>query len=146
MNWGYKILLLFSGFVIMILFMVFLAYRQDVPLVAEDYYRMELNYQEEINMLKNARSLDDPVIVEFTPEQNIMVIRYPESQSGPFTGRIRLMRPSDPALDTEFSVKTGENHVQEIRIGSLRKGFWKLKIFWMHGSEQFLEDKDIIIQ
>ena len=146
MNWGYKILLLFSGFVIMILFMVFLAYRQDVPLVAEDYYRMELKYQEEIDMLKNARSLNDPVVIGISPEQNILVIRYPESQSGPIAGTIRLMRPSDPSLDTEFLVKTGENHLQEIHIGSLKKGFWKIKIFWMNGGDKFLEEKDIIIQ
>ena len=39
MNWGHKILFLYIGFVLLVLIMVFLAYRQDVPLVSDDYYQ-----------------------------------------------------------------------------------------------------------
>ncbi|MCK5210529.1 MAG: FixH family protein, partial [Cyclobacteriaceae bacterium] len=38
MNWGWKIVVLYSAFVIMTLSMVFFFMRQKVDLVADDYY------------------------------------------------------------------------------------------------------------
>ncbi len=146
MNWSYKILLLFSGFVLLVLTMVFLSYRQEVPLVSEDYYQQELNYQNEIDMLRNARSLDDHLVIETVDAENSLVIRYPEGQAGRISGKIIFMRPSNPDLDTNFAVKADDSLVQSIRTGGMQKGLWKIKIYWEQGNRKFLEEKDIIIQ
>jgi hypothetical protein len=146
MSWGYKILLLYSGFVILTLIMVFLAYRQDIPLVADDYYDQELKYQEEINKLTNARSLPHQVSIEYDSREQFLKITYPLEQKGVIQGTIRLQRPSDPKLDTSFPVKSDEMHIQKISTVGLQKGYWKLKLYWENSNIQYLEEKDIILQ
>ena len=146
MSWGYKILFLYAGFVLLVLFMVFLSYRHDVPLVTDDYYRQELKYQEEINKLTNARSLPDPISIEYHVNEQTLVINFPSEHTGKLTGTILFQRPSDLKLDTSFPVKTDEKLVQRITTGGMQKGYWKLKVYWEHSGIQYLEEKDIILQ
>jgi hypothetical protein len=146
MSWGYKIFLLYSGFVILTLVMVFLAYRQDVPLVADDYYDQELKYQEEINKLTNARSLPHPVSIEYSISDQALVIIFPAEHTGALSGTIRFQRPSDPRLDTGYPVKTDGNLMQKISTRGMQKGYYKLKVYWDHSGVHYLEEKDIIIQ
>ena len=65
MNWGHKILFLYLGFVILVMVMVFMAYRQDVPLVSDDYYEKELKYQDDIDQFKNAALLAEPIYIKY---------------------------------------------------------------------------------
>lgn len=146
MNWGYKILLLYSGFILMTLVMVFLAYRQDTPLVSKDYYEKELRYQEDIDEMKNARELPDPIRIEYLPSEEILEIRYPQSNTGQIKGNIQLMRPSDPLQDTGFEVKAGDNRQQRISTASMARGLWKLRIGWENSGKKYLEEKDLILQ
>ena len=48
-NWGTKIVILYSSFVIMMLGMVFFAVNQEFHLVTDNYYEEELLFQEQIN-------------------------------------------------------------------------------------------------
>ena len=145
MSWGYKILFLYLGFVALTLIMVFMAYRQDVPLVADDYYEKELKYQQEIDRLKNAALLPDPVRIQYDAGRHLLSIQFPVEQSGHVTGTIQLMRPSDPELDTEFTVNAGIEHRQEISTASLKNGLWKLKIYWENADKKYLEEQDLIL-
>ena len=146
MSWGYKILFLYTGFVLLVLFMVFLAYRQDVPLVFDDYYKQELKYQEEIDKLKNARSLPVPISIEYLADDRALRIHFPAGQPGSLTGTIQLMRPSDPKMDTSFPVRADDHMIQRVSLGGMQNGFWKLKVYWENDYKQFLEEKDLIIQ
>ena len=146
MNWGYKILFLYTGFVLFVLVLVILAYRQDVALVTDDYYQKELKYQEEIDRLRNARSLKEPLSIEYKPTEKRVYFIFPAAQTGKITGEIQFMRPSDPRKDVNFEVRLREDLVQVISTGGMQKGYWKLKIYWEQSGVKYLEEKDIILQ
>jgi hypothetical protein len=57
MNWGLRIVLVYIGFVAMILTLVFKARSEKIELVAPDYYEQEIVYQNRIEALQNMRSL-----------------------------------------------------------------------------------------
>ena len=145
MNWGHKILILYSGFVIMTLVMVFMAYRHDVPLVSDDYYERELKYQDEIDMLTNAGELTSPIRVEYRAGSHLLVIHYPAENTGRITGKIEFMRPSDPKQDTRFQIEVNDQHTQEISTSSMVKGLWNLKVYWENAGTKYLEQQDLIL-
>ena len=66
MNWGWKIVVVYSGFVVMTLGMVFYFMGHKVDLVAKDYYKQEIEYQDQIDKITNAKSLDEPIGFEYT--------------------------------------------------------------------------------
>ena len=53
LNWGKSILAVYIGFVLLMVFMVYIASRQDFDLVAKDYYQQEIAYQTKIDANKN---------------------------------------------------------------------------------------------
>ena len=57
MNWGNKIILAFTLFVIFLGVLVYRSVNNNVQLVAPDYYEQELTYQHEIDKLKNEKEL-----------------------------------------------------------------------------------------
>ena len=72
MSWGWKIVVLYGLFVMMTLSMVFYFMGHDVDLVAKDYYRQEIEYQDQIDKIENARSLKEPIDLEYLMEQSII--------------------------------------------------------------------------
>ena len=145
MNWGHKILFLYLSFVILVMVMVFMAYQHDVPLVSEDYYEKELKYQDDIDQLKNAALLADPIYIKYDAGKNNLLIQYPHEHTGRITGSIQFMRPSDPKLDTDFQVTAGNDHRQNISTASLKKGLWKIKIYWENAGKKYLEEQDLVL-
>lgn len=58
MNWGYRLLILYASFVIMILFLVFKASHTEFDLVSDKYYQEEIAYQQTIDA-RNSKIFTD---------------------------------------------------------------------------------------
>lgn len=129
----------------MVLVMVFLAYRQDVPLVSDDYYEQELKYQDEIDMMNNASRLAIPLGIEYSPDKRLLTIRYSPGNTGRISGTIQFMRPSDPKLDINFNISVNDRHEQELSTASMAKGLWKMKVYWENAGIKYLLQQDIIL-
>lgn len=54
MSWGYRIMLLFTGFAALMITLVYKATHTKYELVSKDYYADELRYQEKIDGMNNA--------------------------------------------------------------------------------------------
>lgn len=146
MNWGWKIFFVFLLFVGFILVMVFRALNQEFHLVADNYYEKEIRYQGEIDMIKNARSLDEQVIIEYKPDNQTVVVTYPGDQKDAIRGTIYFFRPSDSRDDKAFPITPDEKGIQSISVKSLRKGLWQVKINWTYGSIGYQEEKNLTLQ
>ena len=57
MNWGTKITLVYVGFVMLIVSLVFISATNKSELVAADYYEQELKFQDRIDAVKNEQEL-----------------------------------------------------------------------------------------
>ena len=58
MSWGWKITLLYGGFVTMMVTLVVLSSQQDIPLVRDDYYEHDLKYNEHLTRMGNSGEND----------------------------------------------------------------------------------------
>jgi len=146
MNWGWKIFIMTAGFVLLVLFMVFMAMRQDFHLVSDDYYDKEIKYQGEIDNIKNARNLKDGLKIEYLLREGKVKFTYPPEHKNSIKGSIYFFRPSDSSLDTFFPIHSGQDGTQLISVSSLKKGLWQVKVNWNYGSQEFQEEKNLTIQ
>jgi hypothetical protein len=146
MSWGWRIFLVICVFVVFILFMVFKAVRQEFHLVTDDYYEKEIRYQGEIDRIRNARTLQQQILIEYKPALDLVRLTYPENQKDAIKGKIYFFRPSDSGEDQEFIIDPDENGVQVIHVKSLKKGLWQLKINWTYGAMNYQEEKNLILQ
>ena len=146
MNWGWKIVVLYSAFVIMTLSMVFFFMRQKVDLVADDYYKQEIEYQDQIDKITNTKSLNEPVGYMYSHQPRTVKLSFPVAhvQQG-LAGKIHFYRPANANEDKEFGIKTNESGEQIIAISSLSRGLWKIKIYWKSGGREFYDEKVVTL-
>ena len=104
MSWGWKITLLFAGFVIFILFMVFRSLNQDFHLVADDYYKQEIEYQKVIDGIRNTKQLGDEFAVSYDSRTHKLLLQFPEDHKNSIKGEIHFFRPSDSGLDINIAI------------------------------------------
>ena len=146
MNWGHKIALLYISFVVMTLAFVFYFMGQKVDLVTDDYYKEEIQYQDQIDRVKNATSLKDPIDVSYSPAEKKVNISFPKSQAGDvIKGNIFFYRPSNSAEDRKFAIHPEDTGVQSIYVGSFHNGLWKIKILWSTGGKEYYYEKMITL-
>ncbi|MFA7472603.1 MAG: FixH family protein [Spirosomataceae bacterium] len=128
-NWGWNIVLLFSGFVIMISVMVGMSVSQKIDLISDDYYAMELVHQEKIDKIKRANGLPNGVTWKLN-EQYLDVV-FPENiQQNSIGGNVILYCPSDNRKDRSFPIQLGENHTLRIPKTDLEPGRYRLQVDW----------------
>jgi len=146
MSWGWKIVIVYSLFVAMTLGMVFYFIGDKVDLVAEDYYKQEIEYQDQIDKISNAKSLKQSIGFEFSSAQRTVTINFPEDQlQGGLEGSVQFYRPSDSSLDKKFEINPNEAGEQIIAIASLHKGLWKVKISWTASGKDYYDEKVITL-
>lgn len=146
MSWGWKIVVVYSLFVIMTLSMVFFFMRQKVDLVADDYYKQEIEYQDKIDKISNARSLREPISFTFSSQEREIQLKFPKAHIDQgIAGEVRLYRPSDSDEDKGFDIKPNTNGEQVIAVGSLKKGMWRVKISWTSAGKGYYDEKVITL-
>lgn len=145
MNWGYKIAILFIGFVVFMVGMVTICFRQnDIHLVEKQYYEKEIAYQNQINIETNTALLKNPPLIRYHHDSQTVSVEYPQS-TGIEEGSILFFRPSDASKDFVVTVRP-EGGKQAIPVGHLQKGFWRVKMEWTDASKKFyLEEKIVVL-
>lgn len=143
LDWGKKITILYSAFVLFIIFMVYKASSFTVHLVTEDYYQEELAYQEHIEQLKNSNALKRPLQIDYQPRASVININYPMTG---VQGKVKLYRPSNGRLDKDFEVETDEQNQQAISTAGLLSGLWKVQVKWQGDGQQFFSEQNVVIQ
>ena len=138
-TWPMGIILAMAAFMIFILSYVYKATfvnKYDHHLVSEQYYKDELNYQNEIDRLNNASSLKQNVIIDH--QSNGLLIKFPEEfDASKIQGTIKFQRPSNYKLDFKIPIKL-TNHDYLIGKEKLVEGIWNVKIDWQIGETKYL--------
>jgi hypothetical protein len=146
MNWGWKIVILYSAFAIMTLAMVFYFMGQKVDLVADDYYKQEIAYQDQIDKMSNTSALAQPIGLEYDRQTSMVKIAFPNQEnSSQIQGTIHLYRPSNADEDVHIEIKPNSMSTQDISVGALTKGLWKIKIVWTSGDKEYYDEKVITL-
>lgn len=138
MNWGKWIVVAFVFFALFIGVLVVISMRQDVDLVANDYYQQELVYQDQINRLTNTNALKSKPTLEVL-DGKYLTIYFPNMNVE--QGNVHLFRPSNSQMDQKFALRSSADSVQQFQLKALEKGMYKVKLEWtMSGKEYFMEE------
>jgi len=144
-NWGWKITLLYSSFVIFILSLVAFASFQSFDLVEKDYYSKELAYQRQID--KTARTNANPASISVIKNDNAGLLELAfDMTPGLPAGSIHLFRPSDRRLDYKTEIAPDGNGHQVIQTADMRKGLWRIKIDWSSGGNEYYYEDMLILE
>ena len=145
MSWGYKIAILYGGFVILIVSMVSLTMREKIDLVSPDYYDQELKYQGKIDKMNLTLSLKDQLTWEV--KQDELILNFPEQfKDLKISGSIYFFRPSDSALDKTIPLPADTKGIQRISTKQLKSGLYKMQVSWLIDKAEYFNEGIIQIK
>ena len=140
MNWGKGIIIAMGAFMSFILFMVFTLMSKSTDLESEDYYKKEIEYEQEMNALKNASQLKENAEINLTEEFVVVVLPTKEDVSNV---QIALFRPDNKKMDKLLN----ENNSKTIMIAknTLLKGRYNVAIKYEVNGKKILQKEEIMI-
>ncbi|WP_298903297.1 FixH family protein [uncultured Psychroserpens sp.] len=145
LNWGTGIVLAFIGFISFIMYFVInmnTSKKYNTSLVTEDYYKAELEYQNDIDKETNAKNLETNIFWKRT-EQGLEIC-FPKSMDiNQITGKVFLYRPSNEHVDFETAISLS-NHNLLIPDKRLLDGRWNIKVDWQYRGKSYLYKKEIV--
>ena len=142
-SWPTSIVLALSAFIIFILSFVYKATfvpGYDHHLVSDDYYKDEMNYQQEIDKLNKAAALKENVSLTKVPEG--LLIKFPAKfDPEKITGTISFQRPSNIKIDFQLPINlTSADYL--ILDDKMVEGIWNVKIEWtVNGNTYLFKEK-----
>lgn len=144
-SWPTGIILSLSAFIIFILSFVFKATfipEYDHHLVSEDYYKDEINYQQEIDKLNKAAALKEDITI--TKVEEGLLIKFPaEFDAEKITGTISFQRPSNDKIDFNLPIKLNTSNYL-ISKENLVEGRWNVKIEWANNGITYLFKENLM--
>ena len=145
-NWGTGIVIAFVAFISFIMYFIITMMtdsKYDHDLVVEDYYKQELQFQDDINKEKNAQDLTENLSWKKSAEG--ISILFPENlQKENITGKVFLYRPSNKQLDFETSIISLSDSNLLIPDKRLVDGRWNIKIDWQYKGNSYLFKEALI--
>ena len=143
-NWGTKLIMVFSVFVLGMVALVVMSMRQKVDLVAKDYYKEELRYQEVLNATTLANGLS--AAVKVAKEPHAVSIQLPqEMSSATVQGNIFFYCPSDATKDQHIPLAVDSKGLQMVDLPKLKPGKYVIKISWEFDKKQYYDEQTLII-
>jgi hypothetical protein len=143
-NWGYKIMLIYTVFVLGILTMVFLSAKENRDLVSENYYAEEIAYQKLIDQSSKTAALSAPVELMLSAHQ--LIIQLPKEFYGLKTnGEWTLYYAADKARDIAGNIHS-ENGKYSIAIPTDATGHYLFKMHWKVDNREYYFEKNIFLQ
>jgi nitrogen fixation protein FixH len=144
-NWGTGIVLAFIGFIAFIMYFVLSMNfndKYDHQLVTEDYYKQELEYQNDIDKVNNAKTLEENI--SFTKTNEGLIFKFPENfDPKKITGKVFLYRPSNEHLDFEIPISISESYLL-VPDKRLLDGRWNISVDWQYNGKSYLYKKSIV--
>jgi len=144
MSWGWKITILYGSFVAMMVTLVIMSARQDIPMVTEDYYEKDLQYESHMVRVSNSANLEKDVAVVYNQKTQQITVTFPKDITD-FKGEILCFRPSQEGLDFTLNLDKMEGNTLTFGTSEMLKGRWKVKIDWEGDGEIYYKEMAIFI-
>lgn len=141
MNPGKIITLSFVLFATFIGILVAVCMRQDVNLVAADYYRQELQHGEKMTAVANASALSSVPTIRFNGDA--VQVNW-DNLNGMENGELQLLRPSDPHLDRSFNLSSTSESFLSFPLQGSHPGLYRARLSWSMGGKDYLVEQVLV--
>lgn len=128
LSWGTGIALVYGGFVVLMVFAVTMASREDPGLLRKDYYKLDLEYQAHMDKKVNTANLEAVPTVRFDALKQQLFIDWPEGLSLK-EGKLNMYRLSDERDEFRLEL-TPELSTSGIPAAKLGSGKWQVELDW----------------
>ena len=143
-GWGWKIALLYAGFVAIIITLVVASSRQHFDLVSKDYYRDEIAYQGVINAGKNQAGLSMPTAIHANGTS--ITIDFPmEFKDMILSGSVQFYSPVNAAWDHSYKIAAIGNSMT-ISRKELHNTRYIVKINYIVDGTAYYQESEITLQ
>ncbi len=144
MNWGYKILIGFSTFVIGILCMVGIAMKQSNEMIDDNYYEKELKFQDKIDASKNLSAVAEKLRI--TDSGNLVVLQLPATTVASNTvGTIECIRSAEQKRDVKLKINLDDKGRQLLPKALFVNGIYQLRIDWVTNGTSYFHQQVLTI-
>jgi hypothetical protein len=143
MNWGYRIVLAFVLFMTFIVSMVIYVSSKGADLVAEDYYKQEVNYQDIIDARNN--SIEIKQQIKIIQDVDKVVLVFPQETNQNIEGTVQFYHPQNVDKDITQTLKLSNQKNQSISKSILTKGNYTIKLFWTTGNKNYYVEKSCYV-
>ena len=144
MNWGNKLILVFVAFGSFMSFMVYRCMKSPVNLVAKEYYRDEIAYQQVIDSRENTAALSSKV--KLAQSNDSISIWLPEEMKDrPVTGNILFYCAADASRDRQLPLQVNANALQQLSVKTFVPGNYLVKISWEASDMHYYSEEPLII-
>jgi hypothetical protein len=141
LGWGWKIALLYTSFVIMMLVLVISSSRQKFDLVSTDYYKDEIAYQGVLDASKNEAGLSGSLVVHAN-EQTVS-IDFPTDFSGKTVkGNVHFYSAVNKEWDKTFDLSVSGNTMSVDR-SVLRNTNYIMKLSYSVDGKSYYQESGI---
>ncbi len=136
MSWGYKILFTYIIFIGLILFMVYIAFKQSNELIDDHYYEKELQYQKILDGHQNLAAL--PEKIQFKKNADALQLQFPSGATAPGNvGKIEFICFSDKSKDRTFTFDPDSSGIIRIPLNQLVQAQYQIRMEWENAGEKF---------
>ncbi len=143
-NWGTGILIVLIVFLLACAGFIFFAFNQDVNLVHRDYYEKGVDYSGQMKIDARSVQFADSVNVIENPDFYSIIFK-PSLASKIDSANILFYYAANSKMDFIMPFDPNKNQFQ-IAKDELKKGRYKLKIFWFSGGLKYETDKTIQVK
>jgi hypothetical protein len=139
MNWGKGIVIGMVTFMGFIIFLVVGLMMNRVDLESEDYYKREINYEQEIKAQENANNLEAKI--EISSNKEFVVVKVPEGEFQEI--ELHLTRPNDKKMDKRFKIQGTKSFLIDKK--ELEKGVYTVELSYMVNNKPCLQKESVSI-
>lgn len=144
MSWGVRITILYIGFVALIGTMVYLSMRQNVDLVATDYYQKELDYQQQLDRMNESKNLATQP--EVRADAEYLSVLFPgEFRNEKISGTLNFYRAADASRDFQVDIATDTSGMQQVPVEKFISGAYTVKISWNAAGKNYYNETPVFI-
>ena len=142
LNWGTGIALFYIAFVFGMLTLVFATRQHDPGLMQNDYYALDLNYQDRLERKQNARALPRPPLVLAVPVEKAFTIQFPEGMEKAL-GTAKFYRSA--TVKDDFTVKIENGRPLVVATDKMVPGRWHVEIEWEAAGKKYFWETAIMV-
>lgn len=141
LSWGWKIAMLYGGFVVMMISLVVLSSQQKIDLVSKDYYKEEIAYQNVLDASKNQANLTGTLTIRANEQE--VTIDFPNDHNNKqLTGNVNFYAAENKDWDKNFRINTSANKLV-IPREQLRKIRYTLRVSYMANGKSFYYETQV---